>query len=136
MSGTALLSPLKEMNIRAEFEQEKGGRWVAKIPGVREVVGYGSTRHQAAVGLTVSALHVLADRIKTGQVEVEEEPVRIVIAGAEDHLLLAAILFGLVQEGAHTPNAETIAAFEEYERDGGKSFDSVEELMAELDAGD
>jgi hypothetical protein len=74
------------MNICAEFEQEKkGGRWVATIPGVREVVGYGSTRHQAAVGLTVSALHVLADRVKGGQLKVEEaedEPIGIFLSSA------------------------------------------------------
>ena len=34
------------------------------------------------------------------------------------------------------PNAETIAAIEELERGGGKSFDSIEELMAELNADD
>ena len=36
----------------------------------------------------------------------------------------------------HIPNAETIAAFEEFERDGGKSFNSIEELMTELNADD
>jgi hypothetical protein len=38
------------------------------------------------------------------------------------------------EEVGHIPNAETIATFEEYERNGGKSFNSVEELMAELNA--
>lgn len=36
------------MNIRTEFE-EKSGRWVATIPEVREVVGYGSTRLEASI---------------------------------------------------------------------------------------
>ena len=86
------------MNIQPEFEQEeKGGRWIAKIPGVREVVGYGSTPHEAAVGLTVRALHVLADRVESGQIEVEEEPVRIFVAGAEKEVsrILVEFLAGL-----------------------------------------
>jgi len=95
------------MNIRAEFEQEKGGRWVAKIPGVRDVVGYGSTRDQAAVGLTVSALHIFADRIESGRLKVEEaedEPVGIFLASAADDVLalyFRALMHGL--EGSHTP---------------------------------
>jgi hypothetical protein len=32
------------------------------------------------------------------------------------------------------PNAETIAAIEELEKGGGESFDSIEELMADLNA--
>jgi predicted RNase H-like HicB family nuclease len=72
------------MNTRAEFEQEKDGRWVATFPGVRGAVGYGSTRHEAAVGLTVSALHVLADRVESGDLKVQDEPVRILLSAAED----------------------------------------------------
>jgi DNA-damage-inducible protein J len=34
------------------------------------------------------------------------------------------------------PNAETIAAMEEARKGGGKKFDSVEALMADLDADD
>lgn len=34
-----------------------------------------------------------------------------------------------------TPNAETIAAIDELESGGGKSFSSIEELMAELNTG-
>ncbi len=34
------------------------------------------------------------------------------------------------------PNAETIAAMEEARQGGGKSFNSVEELMADLNADD
>ncbi|MDI9349945.1 MAG: hypothetical protein QM537_08110 [Candidatus Symbiobacter sp.] len=34
------------------------------------------------------------------------------------------------------PNADTIAAIEELERGGGKSFKTIEELMADLDADD
>jgi hypothetical protein len=123
------------MNITAEFERQKDGSWIAKFPGVREVVGYGWTRHEAAVGLTANAVRVLAESIETGQVEVEEDPVRILIP-AEHHLLLAEILFGLVRESFHIPNAETIAAIEELESGKGKSSNSIEDLMAELNADD
>jgi hypothetical protein len=34
------------------------------------------------------------------------------------------------------PNAETIAAIEELERGGGKTFSGIEELMADLNADD
>jgi hypothetical protein len=40
------------------------------------------------------------------------------------------------EDAGHTPNAETIAAIEELEAGGGKSFDSVEELMVELNCDD
>ena len=41
-----------------------------------------------------------------------------------------------LEDDGDVPNAETIAAIEELERGGGKSFDSIEELMADLNAGD
>ena len=87
------------MNITAEFERQKDGSWIAKFPGVREVVGYGWTRHEAAVGLTANAVRVLAESIETGQVEVEEDPVRILIP-ADTTCYLAEILFGLVREAS------------------------------------
>jgi predicted RNase H-like HicB family nuclease len=46
------------MNIRTEFE-EKSGRWVATIPEVREVVGYGSTRLEASIEAAAHALCIL-----------------------------------------------------------------------------
>ena len=36
-------------------------------------------------------------------------------------------------EPTYTPNAETVAAMEEIESGNGKSFDSVEELFADLE---
>ena len=44
---------LEAMNICAEFEREKDGRWVATIPGVPGTRDYGSTRLEAAIGVTV-----------------------------------------------------------------------------------
>ena len=37
---------------------------------------------------------------------------------------------------ARVPNAETVAAMQELERGGGRSFATVEELMADLNADD
>ena len=63
----------------------------------------------------------MADRVKGGQAEVEDEPVRIVLPSTEEDEL-PPILFGLVlgPEG-HTQNAEAIAAIEELESDGAES---------------
>jgi hypothetical protein len=124
------------MNICAEFEREKDGRWVAMLPGFREVSGYGWTRHEAVVGLTVRALHVLADRAKSGQIEVEDDPVGVLLSRTRDELSnkLIAFVFGL--ESGHTPNAETIAAIEELESGGGESAATIEELFAKLNADD
>ena len=119
------------MTIQPEFEwEERSGRWVAKIPGIREVSGYGCTRHEAFVGLTVRALHVLADRIESGQLEVEDEAMGTLLSSAP----LVGFLFGL--EAGHTPNAETIAAIEELESGGGESASTIEELFAKLNADD
>jgi predicted RNase H-like HicB family nuclease len=60
------------MNIRTEFE-EKSGRWVATIPEVREVVGYGSTRIEASIEAAACALCILKD-----------EPEEIWIANLKD----------------------------------------------------
>ena len=64
----------------------------------------------------------MADRVKGGQAEVEDEPVRIVLLPSTEDDELAPILFGLVlgPEG-HTQNAEAIAAIEELESDGAES---------------
>lgn len=86
------------MNMCAEFEQEKGGRWLATIPEVPGAWSYGSPRHEAAMGLTVRALHVLADRIASHQPKVEDEPIEILLASAADDRLsriLVELLLGL-----------------------------------------
>jgi mRNA interferase YafQ len=119
MSPGDTVSP--RLGIRAEFERMANGRWVATIPGVPEtrVVGYGWSRHEAAVGLTVRALHIMADRFQRGELEVKDEP-----AGIID---LADSLSAMLTEfaGSHTPNAETIAAIEELESGGGERCDTA-----------
>jgi transposase InsO family protein len=97
------------LDIRAEFERMANGRWVATIPGVPEtmIVGYGWSQHEAAVGLTVRALHIMADRFQRGELEVKDEPAGIIVLADS----LSAMLTELAD--SHTPNAETIAAIEE-----------------------
>jgi hypothetical protein len=126
------------MTAELDVEQDKDGRWVAAIPDVPGVVGYGLTRQEAVVGLTVSGLHILADRIEGGQLkaeEAEDEPVAIFLPTSAADARLVEILLKLLK-GDYTPNAETIAAIEELESGGGESCHSIEELFARLNADD
>ena len=110
------------MNIHAEFGREEDGRWVAGIPQVPEARAYGSTRREAAIGVTIRAFHILAERVHSGELKVEDEPEAIILGGT------AASFFELlVEQPGHTPSAEPIVATEERERDGSGSFDSVEQ---------
>lgn len=117
--------------------EEKGQReWVASVPEIPDLEPgvIAPTRLEALAGVTVQALNLLADRIKTGVVSVEN--IHIESTGKEELVELIAEVLRELQEEAHSPNAETIAAFEEYEREGGKQFDTIEELFAELNADD
>ena len=111
------------MNIHAEFGREEDGRWVAGIPQVPEARAYGPTRREAAIGVTIRAFHILAERVHSGELKVEDEPEAIILGGTAE--TLAELLVEL--QGPHTPSAEPIAATEERERDGLESFDSVEQ---------
>jgi hypothetical protein len=114
------------MNIPAEFAREEDGRWVAEIPELPEARAYGPTRREAAIGLTIRAFHILAERVASGDLKVEDEPGAIILGGPADSF---SELLVELQRG-HTPSAEPIAAMEESERDGSKSFPSVEEPPA------
>jgi predicted RNase H-like HicB family nuclease len=107
------------MNIHAEFGREEDGRWVAEIPQLPGARAHGATRREAAIGVTIRAFHILADRVESGELKVEDEPKAIILGNRAD--TLAELLVG------HTPSAEPIAAIEERERDGLESFDSVEQ---------
>jgi hypothetical protein len=97
------------MSICAEIEQEASGRWVAKIPGVPELSGYGLTRHEAAVELTESALRILLDSVASGQIEVEDEPTGIIrLSSGEEGLGKLAALVATLAAG-HIPNAEALS---------------------------
>jgi hypothetical protein len=120
--------------MKMKLRTEQGGRrWVASIPEIPDLEGYGSTRLEAVAGVTARALHVLADRIETGDVDVEN--IHIESMGKDNLVeLVAAILKEL--QGSQIPNAETIAAMKELETNGGDSCSSIEELLARLNADD
>jgi predicted RNase H-like HicB family nuclease len=111
------------MNIHVEFGREEDGRWVAEIPQLPESRAYGATRREAAIGVTTRAFHILADRVESGELQVEDEPQAITLAGTAD--TLAELLVEL--QTRHTPSAEPIAAIAERKRDGLTSFDKVEQ---------
>ena len=111
------------MNIHAEFGREEDGHWVAQIPELPESRAYGATRREAAIGVTILAFHILADRVESGELKVEDEAEAIILGGTAD--TLAELLVEL--QGRQTPRAEPIAAIEECERDGLESFVSVEQ---------
>jgi predicted RNase H-like HicB family nuclease len=117
------------MNIRAEFRREEDGRWVAEIPELPEARGYGSTRREAAIAVTIRAFLILADRIVSGELKVEDKPGAIILGGSADSLS-ELLIEPIEPEGDQAPTAETIAAVEELDRGGGKSFQSVEEPTA------
>ena len=119
--------------------QERNGRWSAEIPGIAR--SYGATRLEAIAGVTVLGLRVMADRIEHREMAVgiackEDELKRIEtladelmdILGSEHERALLAV--------DKIPNAETIASIEAGRRGDVASFNSVEELMADLNAED
>ena len=50
------------MPLTIEVEQEEDGRWLAEVPGLPGVLGYGRSRQQAVERVQALALRVLADR--------------------------------------------------------------------------
>jgi predicted RNase H-like HicB family nuclease len=51
--------------LRIETEREDDGRWIAEIPALPGVLGYGRTDAEARSKVTVLALHVIAERVRT-----------------------------------------------------------------------
>jgi hypothetical protein len=117
------------MNIHAEFGREEDGQWVAQIPGLPEARAYGSTRREAAIGVTILAFQILAERVESGELQVEDQPGAIIVGGTAGSL---SELF-LEQPPGHTPSPEPIVGIEESERQGDKSFISAEEPSAKSD---
>jgi hypothetical protein len=122
------------MKMKLCLEEKGRQQWAASVPEIPNLGVFGSTRLEALTGVTVRALHLLADRIETGEVDVEN--IHIESTGEEKLVELVAAILQKLQEDTHSPNAETIAAFKELEMGGGKRFDTIEELFAELNADD
>jgi hypothetical protein len=125
------------MKTEPEFEEKEEGGWTARIPDLPMLVARGRTRHEAAVGLTVSGLRLLAERIETRASETDDnEPSEIVGAIAARDSIVAILREMLAEASGNIPNAETIAALEELENGGGVSFEGFEDMLAKLHAPD
>ena len=55
------------MTLTIETEQEEDGRWLAEVPDLPGVMGYGQTRQQAVDFVRALSLRVLADRLEHGE---------------------------------------------------------------------
>ena len=53
------------MNI--EIEREDDGRWIAEVPELPGVMGYGRSREEVISKVEALALRVLADRLEHGE---------------------------------------------------------------------
>jgi predicted RNase H-like HicB family nuclease len=55
------------MPLTVEVEQETDGRWLAEVPDLPGVMGYGQTRQEAIDRVQALSLRVLADRLDHGE---------------------------------------------------------------------
>ncbi len=53
--------------MKIEIEREEDGRWIAEVPELPGVMGYGSTREEAVSHVEALALRALADRLDHGE---------------------------------------------------------------------
>jgi predicted RNase H-like HicB family nuclease len=53
--------------LKIEIEREEDGRWIAELPALPGVLGYGETEAQARARVKVLALRVIADRLENGE---------------------------------------------------------------------
>lgn len=61
--------------LRIETEREDDGRWLAEIPALPGVLGYGATDAEARSKATALALRAAAERVENG------EPLPLELAG-------------------------------------------------------
>jgi predicted RNase H-like HicB family nuclease len=55
------------MKFTFEFDREDDGRWIAEVPELPGVMAYGATRDEAMDKATALGLHVLAERLESGE---------------------------------------------------------------------
>jgi predicted RNase H-like HicB family nuclease len=60
-------SELEALVMKIEVEQEEDGRWLAEVPDLPGVMGYGETEKAAVSKVKALALRVLADRLEHGE---------------------------------------------------------------------
>ena len=52
------------MTFTIELEREQDGRWIAEIPNLAGVLGYGADQSEAVAKVQALALRVLAERLE------------------------------------------------------------------------
>ena len=67
MAPTRSDGRLADMVLTLQLDREADGRWIAEVPTLPGVLAYGQTREQAIASVKALALHVLADRIESGE---------------------------------------------------------------------
>jgi len=55
------------LELTVEFDREDDGRWIAAVPALSGVMVYGDSREDARRRVHALALHVLADRLESGE---------------------------------------------------------------------
>ena len=53
--------------LRIQSEREDDGRWLAEVPALPGVLGYGTTDIEARSKSTALALRVIAERVENGE---------------------------------------------------------------------
>ncbi|GFP29283.1 hypothetical protein HKBW3S42_01475 [Candidatus Hakubella thermalkaliphila] len=53
--------------MKIEIEREEDGRWIADVPDLPGVMGYGQTKEEAIAKVEALALRILADRLEHGE---------------------------------------------------------------------
>ncbi len=52
---------------KVEIDREPDGRWIAEVPDLPGVMGYGASRAEAVTRAQALALRVLAERVEHGE---------------------------------------------------------------------
>ena len=53
--------------MKIDVEREDDGRWIAEVPDLPGVMGYGESRKEAISKVEALALRVIADRLEHGE---------------------------------------------------------------------
>jgi len=53
--------------MKIDVEREDDGRWIAEVPDLPGVMGYGESRKEAISKVQALALRVIADRLEHGE---------------------------------------------------------------------
>ena len=130
----------ERMKVEPEFEEQEDGNWIARMPDLPTVVGYGGSRHEAAVGLTVRGLHRLIERIESQAVETEDNEPSEILQSIAAHDDVTARLIQMIAsvssgKGDNSPNAKTLAAIEELESGGGESASNSRGVLCQGECG-